>query len=114
MRKIMIACAVVAMMFTQAAAQDNNQSIGEDLKKVWGGGQDAGTGTGLSMDGMYDTQAGSEDDTGDIGFTDDVAASAPIDGGLSVLLAAGVVVGARRIRREVNKSKEKDNNSAKK
>jgi hypothetical protein len=100
------------MMFTQAAAQDNNQSIGEDLKKIWGGGQDAGTGTGLSMDGMYDTQAGTED-TGDIGFADDVTASAPIDGGLSVLLAAGVVVGARRIIREVNKSKEKTNDSAK-
>jgi hypothetical protein len=113
MRKIMIACAVVAMMFTQiAVAQDNNQSIGEDLKKIWGGGQDAGTGTGLSMDGMYDTQA-DEGDTGGIVFDDNVVSSLPIDGGLSLLLAAGVVVGARRIRREVNKTKTKENNQAK-
>ncbi len=113
MRRIMIACAVVAMMFTQTVvAQDNNQSIGEDLKKIWGGGQDAGTGTGLSMDGMYDTQAAT-DNIDEIGFTDNVSASAPIDGGLSVLLAAGVVVGARRIRREVAKAKEKDQNTAK-
>jgi hypothetical protein len=113
MRKIMIACAVVAMMFTQTAlAQDNNQSIGEDLKKIWGGGQSAETGTGLSMDGMYDTQAAT-DNTDEIGFTDNITASAPVDGGLSVLLAAGVVVGARRIRREVNKLKDKENDLSK-
>jgi hypothetical protein len=112
MRKIMIACAVVAMMLTQtAAAQDNNSSIGEDLKKVWGD-PGAPSGTGMDMDGMYDTQAGTED-TDDINFNDNVVSSLPIDGGLSLLLAAGVVVGARRIKREVNKSKEKTNNLAK-
>jgi hypothetical protein len=97
MRKIMIACAVVAMMLTQsAAAQDNNQSISEDLKKVWG---DPGvpSGNGLNMDGMYDTQAGTED-TDEIGFTDDVA-STPIDGGIGFLLAAGLGYGANRLRR---------------
>jgi hypothetical protein len=113
MRKIKIMCGAIviatSILFTQAVAQDNNQSIGEDLKKIWGGGQDAGTGTGMDMGGMFDTQAGT-DNTDDIGFADDVTASAPIDGGLSVLLAAGVVVGARRIRREVNKSKDKENN----
>jgi hypothetical protein len=111
MRKIMIACAVVAMILTQTAvAQDNNQSIGEDLKKVWGD-PGAPSGTGMNMDGMYDTQAGT-DNTDEIGFADDVPGT-PIDGGLSLLLAAGVVVGARRIRREVNKSKEKTNNPVK-
>ena len=96
---------VISILFTQtAAAQDNNQSIGEDLKKVWGD-PGAPTGTGMDMDGMYDTQAES-DDTGDINFNDNVS-SLPIDGGISLLLAAGVVVGARRIRREVNKSKDK-------
>jgi hypothetical protein len=97
MRKIMIACAVVAMMLTQsAAAQDNNQSISEDLKKVWG---DPGvpSGNGLNMDGMYDTQAGTED-TDEIGFADDVA-STPIDGGIGFLLAAGLGYGANRLRR---------------
>ena len=107
----MIACAVVAMILTQTAvAQDNNQSIGEDLKKVWGD-PGAPSGTGMNMDGMYDTQAGT-DNTDEIGFADDVPGT-PIDGGLSLLLAAGVVVGARRIRREVNKSKEKTNNPVK-
>ena len=93
----MIACAVVAMMLTQtAAAQDNNQSIGEDLKKVWG---DPGvpSGNGLNMDGMYDTQAGTED-TDEIGFADDVA-STPVDGGIGFLLAAGLGYGANRLRR---------------
>ena len=93
----MIACAVVAMMFTQtAASQDNNQSIGEDLEKVWG---DPGvpSGNGLNMDGMYDTQAGTED-TDEIGFADDVA-STPVDGGIGFLLAAGLGYGANRLRR---------------
>ena len=93
----MIACAVVAMMLTQtAAAQDNNQSIGEDLKKVWG---DPGvpSGNGLNMDGMYDTQAGTED-TEEIGFADDVT-STPVDGGIGFLLAAGLGYGANRLRR---------------
>jgi hypothetical protein len=96
----------ISILFTQtAAAQDNNQSIGEDLKKVWGN-PGAPTGTGMDMGGMYDTQAGTEDIDNEIGFGDDVS-STPIDGGLSLLLAAGVVAGARRIRREVNKSKDK-------
>ena len=99
-------CGAIAMLFIQtAAAQDNNQSISDDLKKVWG---DPGvpSGNGLSMDGMFDTQAGTED-TGEIGFTDNVT-STPVDGGISLLLAAGLVAGARRIRREVNKSKDKE------
>ena len=113
MRKIIIMCGAIfiSILFTQAVAQDNNQSIGEDLKKVWGD-PGAPSGTGMDMDGMYDTQAGTED-TDDINFNDNVVSSLPIDGGLSVLLAAGVVVGARRIRREVNKSKEKTNNPVK-
>ena len=106
MRKIMIACAVVAMMLTQAAAQDNNRTVISDVPKQRGGDQGLGTGTWLNSDGMYDTQAGT-DNTDEIGFADDVPGT-PIDGGLSLLLAAGVVVGARRIRREVNKSKEKN------
>ena len=112
MRKIMIACAVVAMMLTQTVAQDNNRTVISDVPKQRGGDQGLGTGTWLNTDGMYDTQAGTENIDNEIGFADDVPGT-PIDGGLSVLLAAGVVVGTRRIRREVNKSKEKTNNPAK-
>jgi hypothetical protein len=104
-------CGAIAILFTQsAAAQDNNQSISDDLKKIWGD-QGSSNGTGLSMDGMYDTQAGT-DNTDDIGFADDVT-SAPIDGGISLLLAAGLVAGAQRIRKEVNKSKDKEKNTLK-
>lgn len=109
MRRILITCGAIAMLCTQiAVAQTNNQSISDDLKKVWG---DQGSGTGLSMGGMYDTQAGT-DDIDEIGFADDVD-STPIDGGISILLAAGLVAGAHRIRREVNKSKDKENHPSK-
>jgi hypothetical protein len=111
MRRILMMCGaiVISILFTQiAVAQDNNQSISDDLRKVWG---DQGSGTGLSMDGMYDTQAGT-DNTDEIGFADDVA-STPIDGGISLLLAAGLVAGVHRIRKEVNKSKGKENHPAK-
>lgn len=107
MRRLLIMCGAISMLFIQIAeAQDNNQSIGEELKKVWGGDQGE-KGTWLSMDGMYDTQASTEN-TDEIGFADDVA-STPIDGGLGLLLAAGVIVGARRIRREVKNTKEVEN-----
>ena len=99
MRRILMMCGaiVISILFTQiAVAQDNNQSISDDLKKVWG---DPGvpSGNGLNMDGMYDTQAES-DDTGDIDFNDNVS-SLPIDGGISLLLAAGLGYGANRLRR---------------
>ncbi len=105
---MMCGAIVISILFTQiAVAQDNNQSISDDLKKVWGD-PGAPTGTGMDMGGMYDTQAGTED-TGEIGFTDNVT-STPVDGGISLLLAAGLVAGARRIRREVKKLKESDSN----
>jgi hypothetical protein len=95
------------MILTQtAAAQNNNQTVISDVPKQRGGDQGLGTGTWLGNDGMNDSQAGTEDVDNEIGFADDVPGS-PVDGGLSLLLAAGVVVGARRIRREVNKSKDK-------
>ena len=104
-------CGAITMLFIQTVeAQNNNQSISDDLKKVWGD-QGSSTGTGLSMDGMYDTQAGT-DNIDETGFADDVS-STPIDGGISLLLAAGLVAGAHRIRREVNKSKDKENHPSK-
>ena len=114
MRKLMVMriagaiSIVISMLFTQtAAAQNNNRTVISDVPKQRGGDQGLGTGTWLGADRMYDIQAGTENIDNEIGFGDDVA-STPIDGGLSLLLAAGVVVGARRIRREVNKSKEKN------
>ena len=108
MRRILIMCGAITMLFIQTVeAQNNNQSISDDLKKVWGGDQGTGSGTWLNNDGMNDTQAATEDIT-EIGFADDVS-STPIDGGIGILLAAGLVAGARRIRREVNKSKDKEN-----
>ena len=108
MRRILMMCGaiVISILFTQiAVAQDNNQSISDDLKKVWG---DPGvpSGNGLNMDGMYDTQAES-DDTGDIDFNDNVS-SLPIDGGISLLLAAGLGYGANRLRRRKKDKKAKN------
>lgn len=100
MRRILIICGVIALLFTQsAAAQDNNQSIGEDLKKVWGD-PGAPTGTGMDMDGMYDTPV----ETNNTTFTDDVA-DAPVDGGISLLLAAGLGYGVKRLRKRSKRKK---------
>jgi hypothetical protein len=98
MRKIIIMCGAIfiSILFTQAVAQDNNQSIGEDLKKVWGD-PGAPSGTGMDMDGMYDTPV----ETNNTSFDDDVA-DAPIDGGIGMLLAAGLGYGVRRLRRKTN------------
>ncbi len=92
------------MLFLQnATAQENNQSISEDLKKIWGD-QGATNSNGLSMDGMFDTQAGT-DNTDEIGFADDVT-SAPVDGGIGILLAAGLGYGANRLRRKKYEKKK--------
>jgi hypothetical protein len=98
MRKIIIMCGAIfiSILFTQAVAQDNNQSIGEDLKKVWGD-PGAPSGAGMDMDGMYDTPV----ETNSTTFTDDVA-DAPIDGGIGMLLAAGLGYGVKRLRRKAN------------
>jgi hypothetical protein len=108
----MIMCGVgaivisISILFTQtAAAQNNNRTVISDVPKQRGGDQGLGTGTWLGADRMYDIQTDA-DDNGPPVFDDNVD-STPIDGGLSLLLAAGVVAGARRIRREVNKSKDK-------
>ena len=100
MRRILIMCGAIAMLFIQKAeAQLNNQSISDDLKKVWG---DPGvpSGNGLNMDGMYDTQTDAEEDGPPV-FDDNVS-SLPIDGGISLLLVAGLGYGANRLRRRRN------------
>jgi hypothetical protein len=102
--KSIIVCLFVVMT---ANAQDNNSSISEDLKSIWN--RDNST----PSDDIYPIgSAATETDPG-LGGGSDTVADAPVDGGISLLLAAGVVVGARRIRREVNKSKEKENHLSK-
>jgi len=104
--KSIIVCLFVVMTTN---AQDNNSSISEDLKSIWN--RDNTT----PSDDIYPigSAATEADETPGLGGGSDTITDAPIDGGLSLLLAAGVIVGARRIRREVNKSKEKTNNPAK-
>jgi hypothetical protein len=94
---------------TGVVAQDNNSSISEDLKSIWN--RDNST----PSDDIYPigSAATEADENPGLGGGSDTITDAPIDGGLSLLLAAGVVVGARRIRREVNKAKEKTNNPVK-
>jgi hypothetical protein len=104
--KSIIVCFFVVMT---ANAQDNNSSISEDLKAIWN--RDNSTPSDdIYPIGSAATEAG---ENPGLGGGSDTITDAPIDGGLSLLLAAGVVVGARRIRREVNKSKAKENIQAK-
>ena len=93
----MIACAVVAMMLTQAAAQDNNRTVIGDVPKQRGGDQGQGTGTWLGADRMYDIQTDADEDGPPV-FDENVN-STPIDGGIGFLLAAGLGYGANRLRR---------------
>jgi hypothetical protein len=76
-------------------AQDNNSSISSDNKKVWGTDYSASSYENNSLDIMN-----TNDDPGSgTGNGTDNVLDAPIDGGLSFLIAAGVLYGARRIRR---------------
>ena len=66
------------------AAQDNRVSKDEDLQNIFKGTWDI-----RSADNTIEVNTD---------FNDDVV-DAPIDGGLSLLLAAGVLYGTKRIRR---------------
>lgn len=97
MRKLIIISGVIAVLFTQTLiAQDNNQSISEDLKKIWGSDQSS---NGIDMGGMYDTQT----EAGTPPPMEDDVIDAPIDGGLGILLVAGLGYGANRLRRRKKK-----------
>ena len=100
---------LLCIVATGVVAQDNNSSINEDLKSIWN--RDNTTPSNdIYPIGSAATEA---DENPGLGGGSDTITDAPIDGGLSLLLAAGVVAGARRIRREVNKSKDKENYLAK-
>jgi hypothetical protein len=94
---------LLCIVATGVVAQDNNSSISEDLKSIWN--RDNTT----PSDDIYPigSAATEADENPGLGGGSDTITDAPIDGGISVLLAAGLVAGARRIRREVNKSKDK-------
>lgn len=76
-------------------AQDNNSSISEDLKKIWNADNTA------PSDDIYPIEElTTNNDPGTGNGTDNVL-DAPVDGGLGFLMAAGVLYGARRIRKKV-------------
>lgn len=88
---------LVATSYTGAlVAQDNNQSIGEELKRVWGSELSS---SGSEMDGMTDREA----ETGTPPTMEDDVTDAPVDGGIGFLLAAGLGYGANRLRRRKQK-----------
>ena len=94
---------LLCIVATGVVAQDNNSSINEDLKSIWN--RDNTT----PSDDIYPigSAATEADENPGLGGGSDTITDAPIDGGISVLLAAGLVAGVRRIRREVNKTKDK-------
>jgi hypothetical protein len=82
---------------TGVVGQDNNASINEDLKAIWNGGN------GEPSSDIYPIgSSATEADPGLGGGTDNVA-DAPVDGGISLLLAAGLGYGVKRIRRRGKK-----------
>lgn len=100
---------VAICLFTSTAvqSQDNNSSINEELKSIWNN-DNKGT-SGIYSNGL------STENFPPVGGNNDgsVGSDLPIDGGISLLLAAGLIAGAHRIRKEVNKSKGKENHPAK-
>ncbi len=81
--KAILFIAIQFLVF-DSSAQDNRVSRDEDLQNIFKGTWDL-----RSPDNTIDVNAD---------FTDNVT-DAPIDGGLSILMAAGVFYGAKRIRR---------------
>lgn len=79
-------------------AQDNNASISEDLKKIWSGDNSTPSDDIYPIDGLT-----TNNDPGTGNGTDNVL-DAPVDGGLSFLMAAGVFYGTRRLRRKASKA----------
>ena len=78
---------------TSVVGQDNNSSITEDLKAIWNSSSSSPS-SDIYPIGSAATQA----DPGLGGGTDNVT-DAPIDGGLSLLLAVGLGYGVKRLRR---------------
>jgi len=76
-------------------AQDNNQSLQEGMKNIWNN----------NSDNIYPIEE-ALDINNDPPTFDDNAVDAPIDGGLGLLLAAGVGLGARRLRKRKQENRK--------
>lgn len=77
-------------------SQDYNSSIPEDLRNIWNNDNSSTSSIYSTQDDLYTNN--DDPGTGTGNGTDNVL-DAPIDGGLSLLLAAGVLYGTKRIRR---------------
>lgn len=89
---------ICIVLFTVGSAQDNNSSISEDLKKIWNPNNTASSDDIYPIDGLM-----TNNDPGTGNGTDNVI-DAPVDGGVGFLMAAGVLYGARRLRKRSSKS----------
>jgi hypothetical protein len=77
-------------------AQDNNQSLQEGMKNIWNN----------NSDNIYPIEQALDINNDPPTFNDN-AVDAPIDGGLGFLLAAGVGLGARRLRKRKQEQKNR-------
>jgi hypothetical protein len=78
-------------------AQDNNQSLQEGMKNIWNN----------NSDNIYPIEEALDINNDPPPTFDDNAVDAPIDGGLGFLLAAGVGLGARRLRKRKQEQKNR-------
>jgi len=99
--KIYIIALISLLLTLSGLAQDNNSSISEDLKKIWTADNST------PSEDIYPIDILTTNDAGTGNGTDNVL-DAPIDGGLSFLMAAGVLYGAKIIRR-TKSANRKDN-----
>lgn len=76
--------------------QDNNQSLQEGMKNIWNN----------NSDNIYPIEQALDINNDPPTFNDN-AVDAPIDGGLGFLLAAGVGLGARRLRKRKQEQKNR-------
>jgi hypothetical protein len=101
---ITIVFAFTGLFLQSVNAQDNNSSISDELKNIWGN----------SDNGIY-SQSSPQDQLGvDISFPTDTS-DVPIDGGLGFLLAAGagyVAHGLNRKRKRRKNEEDEETDSA--
>jgi hypothetical protein len=101
---------VFLFSFLTGFAQDNNSSISDELKNIWGNDNSI-----YSNPSSIDNLLGSETDFGVP--NNNVQTDAPIDGGLGFLLAAGagyVAHGLNRKRRRRKNEQDEEADSASK
>jgi hypothetical protein len=98
---ITIVFAFTGLFLQSVNAQDNNSSISDELKNIWGN----------SDNGIY-SQSSPQDQLGvDISFPTDTS-DVPIDGGLGFLLAAGAGYVAHGLNRKRKRKKNEQDEEA--